>query len=551
MFGVEETVDLLRGVPIPCWLVSSIVILSVCIGPVPVTAVHEFTAHRMQHFDLHGVRYGSRSALINMEAKGEAAGMLNRKCVVARWKDLTSKKFLDLIQRGAGAILVLLPPSNHTVDQEVWESWVALESELFKLEIPIPVYFSHEDKDLLELYEILTTTAEKEKDSSVASLIFAALGDYGYQVITEGEVETKPIKETPITTMIGTLLGQGVRHKLPTVALLAHYDAMGLSPSLSYGVDSNASGAAAIIELARLFSRLYNNPNHRPKYNLVFILSGGGKFNFFGTKAFLEEQVESSDSTLLSSADYTLCLDTLATAGSSNLFLHFSKPPKEGSKAHGLIQALNQSVELIFPEVQFQLIHKKVRLSEDLLAWEHERFSLKRLPAATISSSENHKDARRLSMFVSKSQTDMKLLARNVKIIAEGLARHIYNISEVDSGSPSFPFLNTDGYNVHQDFLEIWLEFLTSYARSPQLLNSKHPVVIGLEQALTRYTHEVTAMTHQPESGQEFVAYDITKSKIIAYRVKPAIFDLFLAFGIALYGFIWYFSVLVSAGRIE
>lgn len=46
---------------------------------------------------------------------------------------------------------------------------MALESELFKLEIPIPVYFAHEDKDLLELYEILTTTAEKEKDSSVAS----------------------------------------------------------------------------------------------------------------------------------------------------------------------------------------------------------------------------------------------------------------------------------------------------------------------------------------------------------------------------------------------
>lgn len=31
----------------------------------------------------------------------------------------------------------------------------------------------------------------------------------------------------------------------------------------------------------------------------------------------------------------------------------------------------------------------------------------------------------------------MKLLARNVKIIAEGLARHIYNISEVVSVAPA------------------------------------------------------------------------------------------------------------------
>ena len=55
---------------------------------------------------------------MNMEAKGEGAGMLNRKCVVVRWADLTADKFLDLIHRGAGAILILLPHSNTTLDQE-------------------------------------------------------------------------------------------------------------------------------------------------------------------------------------------------------------------------------------------------------------------------------------------------------------------------------------------------------------------------------------------------------------------------------------------------
>jgi len=61
-----------------------------------------------------------------------------------------------------------------------------------------------------------------------------------------------------------------------------------------------------------------------------------------------------------------------------------------------------QSAEFLFPEFNLRLVHKKVRLSEDLLAWEHERFSLKRLPAATISSLESHKDLRRSSMFVTK-----------------------------------------------------------------------------------------------------------------------------------------------------
>ena len=81
----------------------------------------------------------------------------------------------------------------------------------------------------------------------------------------------------------GKLSGQGLEHKLPTVALLAHYDSMGLAPvseggglslpplflslsllnsfsslslqTLSHGYDSNVSGVAAILELARLFSK--------------------------------------------------------------------------------------------------------------------------------------------------------------------------------------------------------------------------------------------------------------------------------------------------------
>lgn len=62
---------------------------------------------------------GSRSALINMEAKGEGASMLNRRCVVVRWRDLTSQSFQSLIQRGAGAILILLSHSSQASEEEL------------------------------------------------------------------------------------------------------------------------------------------------------------------------------------------------------------------------------------------------------------------------------------------------------------------------------------------------------------------------------------------------------------------------------------------------
>ena len=38
--------------------------------------------------------------------------------------------------------------------------------------------------------------------------------------------------------------------------------------------------------------RLYSDPKTRPRYNLLFVLSGGGNFNYFGTKALLDEQLD-------------------------------------------------------------------------------------------------------------------------------------------------------------------------------------------------------------------------------------------------------------------
>ena len=49
--------------------------------------------------------------------------------------------------------------------------------------------------------------------------------------------------------------------------------------------------------------------------------------------------------------------------------------------------------------INFTLVHKKINLGEDLLSWEHERFSLRRLPAGTISHFSNHVDKGRRTIF--------------------------------------------------------------------------------------------------------------------------------------------------------
>ena len=56
---------------------------------------------------------GSRSSLVNMEARPLTSDMLTRRCVVTRLSDLTIDRFKDAVQTfGAGAVLILLPKNT-------------------------------------------------------------------------------------------------------------------------------------------------------------------------------------------------------------------------------------------------------------------------------------------------------------------------------------------------------------------------------------------------------------------------------------------------------
>lgn len=321
------------------------------------------------------------------------------------------------------------------------------------------------------------------------------------------------------------------------MAVVTHYDAFGIAPSLSAGADSNGSGVIALLELARLFSKLFTNSRTHAKYNLVFLLTGAGKFNYLGAKKWIEDTLDASDSNLLSDVAYVLCLDSIGS--SDDLYLHVSKPPREDTPGGIFVQHLESVTKTFFPEVNFKMVHKKINLADELLAWEHERFSMKRLPAFTLSHFESHKDLDRTTILDTRDSVDEKKLARNIHILAEALARHIYNLTSQGNVQ-----LFNEALDVQTDLVSAWLDHLTSTSRAAQLLPKDSSLLSTLEETMSRYLKDVKrSVLKTDKRDPEFVFYDGAEYKMSAFSVKPAVFDLFLAVAIGGYLALVYFLV--------
>jgi len=177
--------------------------------------------------------------------------------------------------------------------------------------------------------------------------------------------------------------------------------------------------------------------------------------------------------------------------------------------------------------IPFQLIHKKINISNPDIDWEHEQFSRKRIVAATLS----HLNAptplfSRSHIF--DSRVNLKILERNIKFIAESLAKHMFGYHdhdvEVFAGS-----LEVNSY-----FVKSWIDALTSTSRFAPLLKPDSPMLNGIQRVLEEYSGVVSNQTF-PLVESEYIFYGGIKTSLYAYRVKPYIFDIILSFLVIIY----------------
>ncbi|CAN9500415.1 unnamed protein product [Ophioblennius macclurei] len=525
----------------------------ILVSPLPAEAAHEFTVYRMQQYDLQGQPYGTRNAILNTEARTVEAEVLSRRCVIMRLADFSYDKYQKALRQSAGAVVIILPKNMSAMPQDIVQ-FMELEPEMLATETIVPVYFAMEDDELLSIYLQTLTSSSSQGSLSAAEVLLHTATANGFQMVTSG-AQSKAISDWAITSLEGRLAGVG-GEDLPTIVVVAHYDSFGVAPWLSYGADSNGSGVSMLLELARLFSKLYTYKRTHAAYNLLFFVSGGGKFNYQGTKRWLEDNLDHTDSSLLQdNVAFVLCLDTLGNG--DTLHLHVSKPPKEGTPQYSLLKELEMVVESQYSEVKFSMVHKKINLANDMLAWEHERFGIRRLPAFTLSHLPSHRLAQRSSIMDVRSvslssrhgageppagpHVDVKKLGRNTKVVAEALARVIYNLTE--KGAPGDLQIFTEQM-VQEEHLSAVVDWLTAQPRAAQLVDKDSSVVSTLEYHLGRYLKDVKRhYVKADKRDPEFVFYDQLKQTMNAYRVKPAIFDLLLAVCIAAYLGMMYLAI--------
>ncbi|KAG8007484.1 Nicalin-1 [Nibea albiflora] len=367
----------------------------------PAVSSYEFTAYRMQQYNLAQQKHGCRGAIVVAEARSADEPVLTRRCIIMKVPDFTTEKYHEAQRQKAAAILILLPKNISSVPHDTVQSFMVTESEALRKGTLMPVYVVPEDEQLLFMYEEVKQAAATRTSSIFIRVLRSMVTATAFQILVSNNVPIKPIADTTLVTLEGVLPGTG--EDTPTIVITAHYDSYGLAPVVS--------------------SR--------------------------------------------------------------------------------------------FPSVKVGLVHKKINLVESTVVWEHERYSLRRIPSFSLSHVEDPKSELRGSVLDTMPRVDFRKLKRNGVIIAEALARYMYNLSDKD---------------FHDGRMSSLMAFLTSFPRATQLMDKEPSHIVqvnSLEHEFKRCLQQVHRHTFRQDR-----------------RVKPAAFDLFLGGCIAAYLGIVYYAIL-------
>ncbi|KAF8823006.1 hypothetical protein IE077_001481 [Cardiosporidium cionae] len=386
-----------------------------------------------------------------------------------------------------------------------------------------PIYFAWETTPLLNLYDVLSSRGRNFLLESQYTMIAS--------ISESGKIER--LRGVNYMGWMASNQPDISRSSIPTIALVAHYDAFSSVPSLALGSEHSGSGLIAILEIIRLFSKI-QALGHKSQYKLLFLLTSGASSNFQGTEQWLSK----ADPFLLDSLEYALCLDAL---GGEALHLHLSRLPRN-AKAQQLVETLRHISERHGESFDLQV--KKVKVNSPVVPWQHEQFSKHKVAGGTLSHlKEVSSPYARGSVFDYDASAPGKQekLITHIKIIAEALAHHIFDITEptmeIFSGSfePSPPYVTA------------WQNALKNSSRFYPLMKKQSGFMKDLKATLFEYLPNIQSVEFVVDNELN-VYYRDEAVQIKVNHVKNPLFNLVHLLANLLYLSILY--LIITGGAI-
>ncbi|KAF7634909.1 Peptidase_M28 domain-containing protein [Meloidogyne graminicola] len=538
----EQLFDVLRNLWTICWLwflipsgvfgiLNSGTITTINLNKMEI----EIRAFRLQQYETSGKFFGSKSWKVIYQAVDLNESAL-RKCVVIKWWDLINIDFEDKFSAVLGAVLVILPKDLNELSEKEYQTFLSIEQKFVSLRTELAVYFAPNSTELVSLLSSVSTNSiHLPSTTAFQQLINSIMAD-NYQITSTNSATTNLLTNSKIYNIIGQLNAQ--ERGLPFIFIVAYYDTFGVVPGLTIGSDSNGSGVAVLLELLRIFNYLYSLPSHNARYNLVFVLSAGGKFSFQGSRSFIDDFNEKYSDEKIALA---ICLDSLGKRTNSNLNkssinIHLSKLPSSTSLTNKFISNL-QNFE---GNKTINLLTKKINLAADRLAWEHEIYNIRRIHSLTISHFEKFDDPERNSMLDIPKNLDYSILEENAHLIANSLISFIFQLETVQClnlKEKKCSLLLNKQININKKRLETWINLFASKPRPTNELLLKNVLINNLFQVVKKYSENALI---SEVIINDFVLYEINEDKLSGNIVKPAIFELLLAAGICVYLYVVY-----------
>ncbi|MFH4981745.1 hypothetical protein AB6A40_008454 [Gnathostoma spinigerum] len=532
----EEILEALRN---PFLFAYAYILLTWCVvvsgSHLGDTVELEFKAYRLQQYDVIATSHGSRSWKVMFEAVSLDGNAL-RRCLVVSWRDLIGRDLNKVFSHAVGSVLIIIPADYRTLSVNDRASFSNLERRLMTVNTDMAVYFAHQQPELNSL--LADVSVFSKRAPSAVKQLYNAIAGNTFQFSSSASISNNVIN--PYSANVVGRLWSSDRSS-PTIVFVAHYDSHSIVPALSKGSDSNGSGVVVLLELLAIFSRFYANVNARPKYNMVFIFSSGGKFNYQGSRQWIEDHIEKQ---IEENIEVVICVDTVGKG--KEMLMHVSKMPSDDAPAARLLKRLQASSPV---GRNVGIVSKKINLNADSLAWEHERYSVRRLPAFTLSHLRNHNDLSRTSLLDTPEQLDQNAIEMNVRTIGEAVLAHIFKLRNErcpsNNATSACTLLKRDNAKPYR--IAHWIE---KFASSPRpLAGNNEKFVADLRDIVAKYT--AGHATVQPVSLVDVSLYGVLEDKLTAHRVKPAVFELLLAAVIALYLSVLYMCALNVHSFIE